>query len=113
MPKRIQRKRSKGWKMPENTVYVGRPTRWGNPYHVGSCYFDDETGQTWEHITRETATEFYQEAILHHYPSVPFSVEDIVRELKGMDLACWCKPGDTCHADVLLQIANGGGERSR
>ena len=34
MPKRIQRKRTAGWRMPENTVYVGRPTRWGNPYPV-------------------------------------------------------------------------------
>ncbi|MGE3840071.1 MAG: DUF4326 domain-containing protein [Vicinamibacterales bacterium] len=33
-PQRIQRKRSKGWKMPENTVYVGRPTKWGNPWSV-------------------------------------------------------------------------------
>ena len=33
-PVRIQ-KRSKGWKMPENTVYVGRPTKWGNPFVVG------------------------------------------------------------------------------
>ena len=32
--KRIQRKRVKGWKMPENTVYVGRPTKWGNPFRV-------------------------------------------------------------------------------
>ncbi len=32
MPKRIQRKRSKGWRMPPNTVYVGRPTKWGNPW---------------------------------------------------------------------------------
>jgi Domain of unknown function (DUF4326) len=31
-PKRIQRKRTKGWKMPPNTVYVGRPTRLGNPF---------------------------------------------------------------------------------
>lgn len=36
MPKRIQRKRTKGWKMPEGTVYVGRPTQWGNPFAVGS-----------------------------------------------------------------------------
>lgn len=34
-PRRIQRKRTKGWKMPENTVYVGRPTKWGNPWRVG------------------------------------------------------------------------------
>jgi hypothetical protein len=34
MPKRIQRKRTKGWKMPEGSVHVGWPTRWGNPYPV-------------------------------------------------------------------------------
>ena len=31
-PKRIQRRRTKGWRMPKNTVYVGRPSRWGNPF---------------------------------------------------------------------------------
>lgn len=35
MPKRIQRKRTKGWKMPAGAIYVGRPTRWGNPYSIG------------------------------------------------------------------------------
>lgn len=34
-PQRIQRKRTKGWKMPENTVYVGRPSKWGNPFTIG------------------------------------------------------------------------------
>lgn len=33
-PARIQRKRTKGWKMPEGTVYVGRPSKWGNPYSI-------------------------------------------------------------------------------
>ncbi|MGV7636606.1 DUF4326 domain-containing protein, partial [Mycobacterium kansasii] len=33
-PKRIQRKRTKGWRMPEGAVYVGRPTKWGNPFIV-------------------------------------------------------------------------------
>lgn len=31
-PTRIQRKRTKGWKMPEGAIYVGRPTQWGNPW---------------------------------------------------------------------------------
>lgn len=44
--KRIQRKRTKGWRMPENTVYIGRGSKWGNPYKVGTpikqlCGFDD------------------------------------------------------------------------
>jgi len=32
--KRIQRKRTKRWKMPKNTIYVGRPSKWGNPFFV-------------------------------------------------------------------------------
>lgn len=38
--KRIQRKRTKGWKMPENCVYVGRPSRYGNPYRIGEREYD-------------------------------------------------------------------------
>ncbi len=37
-PKRIQRKRTKGWRMPANAVYVGRPTKWGNPAEIGKEY---------------------------------------------------------------------------
>ncbi|XAZ30649.1 DUF4326 domain-containing protein [Paenarthrobacter ureafaciens] len=36
-PQRVQRKRTKGWRMPENTVYVGRGSRWGSPYKVGEA----------------------------------------------------------------------------
>ena len=35
MPKRIQRKRTKGWRMPADAIYVGRPTKWGNPDKIG------------------------------------------------------------------------------
>ena len=38
MPKRIQRQRTKGWRMPEGAVYVGRPSRWGNPFRLGTPY---------------------------------------------------------------------------
>jgi hypothetical protein len=37
---------------------------------------------------------------------VPPSVLNVVAELAGKDLVCWCKPGQPCHADVLLEIAN-------
>lgn len=36
-PKRIQRRRTKGWRMPEGAIYVGRGTKWGNPYAVGKA----------------------------------------------------------------------------
>lgn len=65
MPKRIQRKRSRGWKMPENTVYVGRPSKWGNPYRIGGNYADEafEDGKlveisSWDSIDAKTAVAF-------------------------------------------------------
>lgn len=89
-PKRIQRKRTKGWRMPPNTVYVGRPTLFGNPYR--------ET----EAITREKTIEFYKKWIELAFSLVPNLIED----LKGKNLACWCSLDQPCHADVLLEIAN-------
>lgn len=89
-PKRIQRKRTKGWKMPENTVYVGRPSRWGNPYRVR------------EEWTPDKCVNAYRK----HCEVDSDIIVMIKRDLKGKDLACWCKEGEPCHADVLLEIAN-------
>lgn len=89
MPERIQRKRTKGWKMPENTVYVGRPTKWGNPYVPGM--FGN---------TREDAVRKYESSM-----SIMLK-QDAAAELKGKNLACFCQLDKPCHADVLLKIAN-------
>lgn len=86
--KRIQRKRTRGWKMPPNTVYVGRPTKWGNPYKVGrdgTAALVAEKYEWWLTFTGRI---------------------NEVEELRGKDLACWCKEGELCHADVLLRLAN-------
>ena len=88
--KRIQRKRSKGWRMPENTVYVGRPTKWGNPYIAES---PEEYGDVVE------AYEAWQRALIAREYNQDFS------ELRGKDLACWCPLNRPCHADVLLKLA--------
>ena len=87
-PIRIQRKRTKGWKMPENTVYVGRPSFWGNPFIVGR---DGDL---------ETCLKKYREWItgLLEY--------DAKRKLKGKNLACFCALDQPCHADILLSICN-------
>lgn len=93
MPVRIQRKRTKGWKMPEGAVYVGRPTKWGNPFHIGrgisaticvAQYRAKLAGDIWTSPTRQ----------------------EIREELRGKDLACWCPLDQPCHADILLAIAN-------
>lgn len=113
MPNRIQRKRSKGWRMPENTVYVGRPSKWGNPYHVGETYVDDDQPPPYEtvyvDISPEMAVDFYRKAIENQYPCVKITVSEVVAELHGKHLACWCPLDQPCHADVLLELANTGG----
>ncbi|TIO63051.1 MAG: DUF4326 domain-containing protein [Mesorhizobium sp.] len=96
MPVRIQLSRAKGWRMPENTVSVARPTKWGNPYRVGAI--DARTGEI---MDADTAVERFLAKVLRQGREA-----EIRRELRGKNLACWCKPGEPCHADVLLKIAN-------
>lgn len=105
-PIRIQRKRTKGWRMPENTVYVGRGSRFGNPYRVGD---DNEVG----HLTQQEAVDAFENLV--HWVNEGGTTtdehdcllfENIVRELRGKNLACWCKENEPCHADILLAMAN-------
>jgi len=111
MPDRIQIRRTKGWRMPPNTVKVDRSTQWGNPFTVAdaisvahvrpenaaqfvvNCFVDWLRGdrQNWLGAESDKAAA----AILARMP-----------DLRGKNLACWCKPGDPCHADVLLDLAN-------
>lgn len=58
-----------------------------------------------EDIARRFAVDLYHNWIGETWAS---SMPAIVAELKGKNLACWCAPGAPCHADVLLDIANGG-----
>lgn len=110
-PKRIQRKRTKGWRMPEGAVYVGRPTKWGNPFCVVDV-LDAFCGD--EREARADCVRSYREALSHSdraYLELASAV-DARRELRGKDLACWCPLVDKngrhvpCHADVLLELAN-------
>ena len=87
---RVQLRRTKGWKMPANTVTVARPSRWGNPFKVtAGC----------------SAAEAVA-AFRARVESDPLKVAEIRENLKGKNLACWCAPDQPCHADVLLEIAN-------
>ena len=85
--------------MPEGAVYVGRPTKWGNPLELGQRVIWDQTMYFGE--TPEQCVEFYREWIVWQ-----FTIEEIQEELGGKDLACWCPPGRPCHVDVLLELAN-------
>lgn len=98
-PIRIQRKRAKGWRLPPNTVYVGRPTKWGNPFYVGH---PNVTKGTWYACDRnQEAKERYALHVYDYFDSSDF------HELRGKNLACWCALDQPCHADILLGLANG------
>lgn len=128
-PQRIQRKRTKGWRMPDGAIYVGRPSKWGNPFEVYRCtccgHWDvrDENGVGYL-VDHDVAKRFRVQPDDHQFAvrqavglfralylggRVPpeRSAANIISELRGHDLACWCPLDQPCHADVLLQLANG------
>lgn len=119
-PIRIQRRRTFGWRAPQHAVYVGRPTRFGNPFRVAH----DPQTKGW-HVAaknglavgtfptdaeaRRYATDAYRTWITSP-EQVPLLT--LARQLlHGRDLTCWCplpEPGepDHCHAAVLLKLAS-------
>ncbi|WP_336642808.1 DUF4326 domain-containing protein [Microbacterium sp. MMO-113] len=88
MTERIQLSRARGWRKPENTVVVARPSRFGNPYSV-------------ETYGRHAAIGMFR-----LYALQVLGIERIRAELRGWNLACWCPLDQPCHADVLLELAN-------
>lgn len=100
-PIRIQLSRAKGWRLPPNTVVAARPGRWGNPFRVG-----ENIGGRGP-VDQIGAVQMFRDMLadpeLRDLCSYPQNLEP----LRGKNLACWCKPGTPCHADILLEIANG------
>lgn len=115
-PKRIQRQRTKGWRMPEGAVYVGRPTKWGNPFVIGNRLLQEDL--LFPYLARTvpggasgfSALQAYTaQAVVEAHgwwlieqPALMLSLN----ELRGKDLACWCALDAPCHADILLELAN-------
>lgn len=114
MPERIQLRRTKGWRKPEGTVTVARPTRWGNPFTVGTnpIVFDQDYGLCSYFIEeRADAVQAFRRWLDGKAKRVGFDDDRGVMlhglpELRGRDLACWCPLDEPCHADVLLEMAN-------
>ena len=85
--------------MPKNTIYVGRPSRWGNQWIVGVSNYPAGLSEHW---TLEQCLNAYKGWL-------EFKVEDdshFLDELKGKDLACWCALDKPCNADILLDMLN-------
>lgn len=107
MPKRIQRHRTKGWRMPPNCRCVTRPGVFGNPFESAVAFRAWlERGEIW-------LSELLVQGLFPWTPESKAKLdqrrEKILKrlpELRGLDLACYCGPTAECHADVLIDLAN-------
>lgn len=97
IPQRHQRKRTKGYRLPDGVVCVTRPGKWGNPYPTA---FDFRCALVAIRDGKMMTSE--REKHRGHIQAI----YDRLDELRGKDLACFCKLGDPCHADVLIEFAN-------
>ena len=107
-PIRIQLRRTKGWRMPENTVNVARPGKWGNPFTIAAAL---ESG-IWK--PRSLVVAAFKDWLDGYpwacgsdtYEKRRAAILDGLHLLHGKNLACWCALDQPCHADVLLELAN-------
>ncbi len=100
MAERVQVRRTKGYRKPADVIYVGRPSKWGNPYSVK--HYGEEAVEMFERELTAAIERPYTEPHCIQFRIMAESIE----ELRGKDLACWCRSTEVCHADVLLQLAN-------
>lgn len=127
-PRRIQRRRTAGWRAPKHSTYVGRPTRFGNPFAVvpaasqrggrldmWAVKYQGRTLGRWDDkaAARAEATDRYARWVRE--PEQEGARALFRALLHGRDLTCWCPlpadgQPDHCHASVLLGLANGTGE---
>lgn len=103
-PIRIQRKRTKGWSMPPNTVYVGRGSIFGNPFKVG---LHGDAKECVDKYINYMLPYSHEKGTLYEFYISVCNLE-LIQTLKGKNLACWCKENEICHGDWLIEIANNG-----
>lgn len=118
-PRRIKRERTRGWRLPENTMIVSRPSRFGNPFTIKDAVEAEFTQPRracvenfGEWLRVGTAGGWYEQT--YRIGRQVFDRRRILADLhllRGKDLACTCplpEPGepDHCHATVLLKLAN-------
>ena len=120
-PVRIQQRRTKGWRKPENTVSVARPSRWGNPFPVSEYGIDLSLALFREALRGGWNPRLLDQAESDEYWRTTYERARVFRvrvgnwhpteqarlELRGKNLMCFCPLDQPCHADVLLELANG------
>lgn len=105
-PQRIRLSRARGFRLPENAIVVARPSRWGNPFVVGTDGTRLQCGAKFALLAEgfiSPGSGPETDVQLALWKRIRRSVAD----LAGHDLACWCAlDGGACHGDVLLLLAN-------
>ncbi len=126
MPKRIYWNRYKD-PFPKGTKKIDRSTRWGNIFKMQGrdILVLSSDGETWEYVESASCNSVARERVIAYYKlwicgklvdkdynilDCPFTLKDIREELRGYNLACSCKESDSCHGDILLEIANSNKE---
>jgi hypothetical protein len=105
-PHRVQLSRKKGWRMPDNTITVARPGKWGNPFSIMPDQAPGtRVGRYVAMPSREEAVAAYRRWVAEE-PEGRALLEEAKRELRGHNLACWCSLDGPCHAEVLLELVN-------
>ena len=121
MPRRVQMTRQRPWRHEHpDAVIVARPSKWGNPYRVGGNYMWLGDLLDWPVPTHRAAGEYPHGLRVETCPDRAAAVAWFaawframvgsgtdLTPLRGRDLACWCALDQPCHADVLLELANG------
>jgi hypothetical protein len=100
-PKRIQRKRSRGWRLPTGATCVTRPGSFGNPFETAQ-----EFRQSLMYFMANPASEGIEQNTEEQNMRMRWIAENLDR-LRGFHLACFCETHAACHADVLIRYANG------
>lgn len=90
--------------MPPNTIKVARPSPWGNPFAVMPNRGPVRAGALYVSTARE-AVDYFRDYMAEQMREHQ-CVRDAVAELRGKNLACWCRLDEPCHADVLIELAN-------
>jgi hypothetical protein len=110
-PRRVQLRRTRGWRMPANTVKVDRTTRFGNPFSIEGYGRERAVALHRAWITGEAGIPPIPSQLAQELEPRRMEVIAALPRLRGKNLACWCplpEPGkpDICHAAVLLELAN-------
>ncbi len=111
MPERIQLRRTRGWRMPPNTLSVARPGKFGNPFTKAAAI---ESGYATEETWRPFVIRCFREWLDSdcdwwqgpESDARKAAILAAIPDLRGKNIGCWCSEGEPCHGDVYIEMAN-------